>query len=215
MRRWIGLAVCALAACGNDAADMSATFSAATTVVATTSPSSSSTLPPTTTTRPSTTRATTTTLAPTTTRPSLPVPEPPPVEDGTVDPLVEVGQIEIPRLALDRTIYEGVRLSTVDHGPGHWPGTALPGELGNVVLAGHRVSQNADFRNLDQLTEGDEVIFTTKRGRRHVYHVVSTEIVGPEAIRIVDQTYARTATLFACHPPGSVAQRIVVHLELV
>jgi sortase A len=48
-----------------------------------------------------------------------------------------------------------------------------------------------------------------------VYHVVSTEVVGPEAIRIVDQTYARTATLFACHPPGSTAQRIVVHLELV
>jgi sortase A len=137
------------------------------------------------------------------------------VEDGTVDPLVEVGRIEIPRLALDRTIYEGVRLSTVDYGPGHWPGTALPGQLGNVVLAGHRVSHNADFRDLDQLAPGDEVIFTTKRDRRHVYHVVSTEVVGPEAIRIVDQTYARTATLFACHPPGSTAQRIVVHLELV
>jgi sortase A len=214
MRRWIGLAVCALAACGNDGADMSARFTAAPTtaaVVATTSTTSTTTAP-TSTTRPSTT---TTTLAPTTTRPSLPVPEPPPVEDGSTDPLVVVGQIEIPRLALDRTIHEGVRLSTVDHGPGHWPGTALPGGLGNVVLAGHRVSQNADFRDLDQLAPGDEVIFTTKRGRRHVYHVVSTEIVEPEAIRIIDQTYSRTATLFACHPPGSVAQRIVVHLELV
>ncbi len=211
MRRWIGLAVCALAACGNDGADMSARFTAATTTAAVTTTSTS---PPTSTTRPRPT-TTTTTLAPTTTRPPLPVPEPPPVEDGTVDPLVEVGRIEIPQLALDRTIYEGVRLTTVDYGPGHWPGTALPGELGNVVLAGHRVSHNADFRDLDQLAPGDEVIFTTKRGRRHVYNVVSTEIVGPEAIRIIDQTYARTATLFACHPPGSVAQRIVVHLEMV
>ena len=47
-----------------------------------------------------------------------------------------------------------------------------------------------------------------------MYRVVSTEIVNPDAIRVVDQTYAKTATLFACHPPGSVAQRIVVHLEL-
>jgi sortase A len=211
MRRWIGLAVCALAACGNDGADMSARFTAATTTAAVTTTSTS---PPTSTTRPRPT-TTTTTLAPTTTQPPLPVPEPPPVEDGTVDPLVEVGRIEIPRLALDRTIYEGVRLTTVDYGPGHWPGTALPGQVGNVVLAGHRVSHNADFRDLDQLAPGDEVIFTTKRGRRHVYHVVSTEIVEPEAIRIIDQTYSRTATLFACHPPGSVAQRIVVHLELV
>jgi sortase A len=191
---------------------MSARFTPAPTTTAAVT-TTSTTAPPTSTNRPRAT--TTTTLAPTTTRPPLPVPEPPPVEDGTVDPLVEVGRIEIPRLALDRTVYEGVRLTTVDYGPGHWPGTALPGQVGNVVLAGHRVSHNADFRDLDQLAPGDEVIFTGKRDRRHVYHVVSTEIVGPEAIRIVDQTYARTATLFACHPPGSTAQRIVVHLELV
>jgi sortase A len=110
-------------------------------------------------------------------------------------------------------MYEGVRLSTLDLGPGHWPGTAMPGRRGNVVVAGHRVSHNEDFRNLDQLAAGDDVIFRTSSGR-HVYRVVSTEIVNPDALWIVDQKYARTATLFACHPPGSVSQRIVVHLEL-
>lgn len=186
MRRRIALATCARAACGNDRADLPARFSAATTTVAvTTTPTTS---PPTSTTRPG---PTTTTLAPTRTRPPLPVREPPPVEDGSTVPLIVVG------------------------GSGHGPGTALPGELGDVVLAGHRVSQNADFRGLDQLAPGDEAFFTTRRGRRHVYHVASTEIVGREASWIVDQSYARTATLFACHPPGSMAQRIVVHLELV
>jgi sortase A len=211
--RWLATA-CALTAiaggaCGNDGEAMSARFAAAeTSAVATT------TSMPTTTTIPTTT---TTTLAPTptptTTRSSLPVPVPPPVEDGSTDPVVVLGQIDIPRLGLNRTMYEGIRVTTFDLGPGHWPGSALPGELGNVVVAGHRVSMNEDFRDIDQLAPGDDVIFTTDSGR-HVYRVESTEIVSPDALWVVDQTYAKTATLFACHPPGSVAQRIVVHLEL-
>ena len=209
MRRLFVLALGVLAACGGEA-EYAAQFERATATTPTTT-----TAPPTSTTSTSTTSTTTTTttLAPTTTLPPLPVPEPPPPEDGSVDPRTEVGQIEIPRLGLARTMYEGVRLSTLDLGPGHWPGTAMPGDLGNVVVAGHRVSHNQDFRDLDQLAAGDEVIFQTDAGR-HVYRVVATEIVNPDAIWIVDQAYAHTATLFACHPPGSISQRIVVHLEL-
>ncbi len=124
-----------------------------------------------------------------------------------------MGSIEIPRLGLVRPLFEGIRLSTLDLGPGHWPGTAMPGELGNVVVAGHRVSHNEDFRDLDELVPGDEVIFSTLSGR-HVYRVLQTQIVEPDAIWIVDQTTDPTATLFACHPPGSTRQRIVVNLQL-
>jgi sortase A len=212
MRRLLVLALGILAACGGGGAEYAAHLArAGTTTTPTTTAAPSTT--PTTTASTTSTSITTTTLAPTTTPPPLPVPEPAPVEDGSVDPVTEVGRIEIPRIDLARTMYEGVRLSTLDLGPGHWPGTALPGDLGNVVVAGHRVSHNEDFRHLDQLVAGDEVIFETASGR-HVYRVVSTEIVNPDAIWIVDQGYARTATLFACHPPGSVSQRIVVHLEL-
>jgi sortase A len=160
-----------------------------------------------------TTTTTTTMLAPTTTLPPLPVPFAPPPEDGSTEPRIEIGQLEIPAIGLARTMFEGIRLSTLDNGPGHWPGTAMPGELGNVVLAGHRVSKHADFRQLDRLAPGDDVIMSTLSGR-HVYRVTGTEIVMPDAIWIVEQTHARTATLFACHPPGSVRERIVVHLEL-
>ncbi len=156
---------------------------------------------------------TTTTLAPTTTLPFLPVPVPPPPEDGSTEPRIEVGRLEIPAIGLSRTIFEGIRLSTLDIGPGHWPGSAMPGEIGNVVLAGHRVSGNRDFNQLDRLVPGDEVIMSTLWDR-HVYRVTGTEIVLPDALRIVEQTYTPTATLFACHPPGSVRERIVVHLEL-
>jgi sortase A len=89
----------------------------------------------------------------------------------------------------------------------------MPGEPGNVVLAGHRTSHDAEFRDLDELEPGDEVIMHTLAGR-FVYRVASTEIVPPEALWIIDQTPDRTATLFACHPPGSVRERIVVHLDL-
>ena len=108
---------------------------------------------------------------------------------------------------------EGIRLSTLDNGPGHWPGTAMPGEVGNAVIAGHRVSHHADFRHLDDLVAGDDVIMTTSSGR-FVYKVLSSEIVKPDALWVVDQTPEATATLFACHPPGSVRERIVVHLAL-
>ena len=216
MRRSLALALTVLAGCGGAGltqqlqraapATAPATIAPATTVVPTT------TAPTTTRPRPKP-KPTTTTSAPTTTIPPLPVPVAPPPDDGSTEPRVRLGSIEIPHLGLDRPMFEGIRLTTLDNGPGHWPGTALPGQIGNAVVAGHRVSHNRDFHDLDQLVPGDKVIFHTDSGR-HVYRVVSTEIVNPDALWIVDQSYARTATLFACHPPGSISQRIVVHLEM-
>ncbi len=159
-----------------------------------------------------------TTAPPTTVAPTTTVLTVAPTEAAAVEAPAEasngLGSIEIPSIGVTRTMYEGIEMSTLDYGPGHWPGTAMPGEAGNVVVAGHRVSHNADFRNLDALSPGAEVIFNTGSGR-HVYAVVSTEIVQPDATWIVDQTSDATATLFACHPPGSISQRIVVHLQLV
>lgn len=155
----------------------------------------------------------TTTTSTTTTTIALPQPVAPPIEDGTRDPEMVLGRIEIPAIELDRELHEGIRLTTLNDGPGHWPGTAMPGELGNAVVAGHRTSAGADFRHLDELVAGDEVVITTPEDR-FVYLVESTEIVAPDAIRIIEQTPEHRATLFACHPPGSVRERIVVHLRL-
>ena len=90
----------------------------------------------------------------------------------------------------------------------------MPGQIGNVVIAGHRTSHAAHFRNTDDLVPGDIVTFTTADGVFD-YAVTSTEIVGPDALWIIDPSDTPTATLFACHPPGSTRQRIVVHLALV
>ena len=142
----------------------------------------------------------------------LPRPLAPP-DPAADEPLVEIGRIEIARIGIDMPMYEGITLGTLDAGPGHWPGSAMPGQIGNVVVAGHRVSHSRPFRDIDQLQAGDEVVLTTADGR-FVYLVDSTEVVEPEAIRVVEQTPASTATLFACHPPGSTKYRYVVHLTL-
>lgn len=147
-----------------------------------------------------------------TTTPYLPTPHAPP-EPRAKEPVVELGSIEIPRLDLDATFFEGISLNTLDRGPGHWPGTAMPGALGNVVIGGHRTSKDRPFRHLERLVPGDEVILTTTAGR-FVYRVTGTEIVSPESIWIANQTDEYTATLFACHPVGSTTERIIVFLEL-
>lgn len=166
---------------------------------------------------PSTTLAPTTTVAPTTTIEALPAqpaaPIAPPPDPRGYEDQIQVGSIAIPKLGVSEPLLEGIRLTTLDNGPGHWPGTAMPGEVGNVVVAAHRTSHGAPFRNIDQLVAGDVVEFDTSAGLTS-YTVTGTEIVQPDAMWIVNPTDTPTATLFACHPPGSTRERIVVHLEL-
>ena len=192
---------------------------AATTVAATPttagSTAASTIAPPTTptsvarsTSSPPTTNAPVTTAAP----PVLPVPEAPPAENA-IEPEHLLGTVQIPKIDLDVSFYEGVTLPTLDRGPGHWPGSAMPGQVGNVVLAGHRVSHLRPFRNLDKLAVGDQVLFVVD-GTTYTYVVSGSEIVKPEALEIIDQTPDKTATLFACHPPGSTQVRWVTHLTL-
>ena len=145
--------------------------------------------------------------------PVLPKPVAAPRDPRAAEPRSDLGVIEIPKIGLKATMLEGIRLTTLDRGPGHWPGTAMPGSPGNVVVAGHRTSHSKPFRHIDALAPGDEVIFSMPNGR-FVYHVVFTELVTPDRLDITNQTSAKTATLFACHPPGSTKQRIVVHLIL-
>ncbi|MEZ5231962.1 MAG: sortase [Acidimicrobiia bacterium] len=164
----------------------------------------------------STTAAPTTTaaaMAPTTTSP-LPTPDLLPDDPYADTPEVVVGRISIPAIGLDEDLQQGMTLTAINRGPSHWPGTASPGELGNAVIAGHRTTYSKPFRNLDLLQPGDAVVYSTDRGT-FTYSVTGTEIVTPEEVRIADQTAAYTSTLFACHPPGSAAYRIVVHLQLL
>ena len=200
----VGVMSALTAACGSDdAAPKSSTTMAPTTSA------------PVTTSITSTVASTTTTIwtGPPTLAPgdTLPTPIAPPGPDE-IDPDVLMGTMEIPALMTSSPIYEGITDPTFDRGVGWWPGTARPGEPGNVVLGGHRTSAPRPFRYLEKLAPGDEIVFTVDSGV-FVYRVTRTEVVTPDAMWIVDQTPAATATLFACHPPGSTKERIVVFAE--
>jgi sortase A len=145
--------------------------------------------------------------------PPLPIPDPLPDPDAP-EPDIVVGTLTIPRLGLATLLREGIALSTIDQGPGHWPGTAMPGQLGNVVVAGHRVTHTEPFRHLEALRPGDPVVFT-RGGRRFTYLTRGVVVVPANAVDIAAQSYAHTATLFACHPPGQATERIVAKLRLV
>jgi sortase A len=176
-----------------------------------------------TTTAPATTAPPGTTLPPGPTLPTLPAatsvgvlpqPAPSPLEAYANVPVTQVGEVSIPKIGLHTPYYEGVWLTVIDVGPGHWPGTASAGGYGNMVLAGHRVSHSHPFRNIDQLAPGDPIFVRDATGI-YTYKVTSTEVVTPDSLWIVDQKPGHDITLFACHPPGSATYRFVVHGSLV
>ena len=111
----------------------------------------------------------------------------------------------------------GVSLDDLKKGPGHYPDTPLPGQLGNASIAGHRTTFGEPFRHIDELAPGDEIIVTMFTGDRFVYEVASTEIVGPDDYFVVTTTDPTVAelTLTSCDPVYTARNRIAVHAFLV
>ena len=124
-----------------------------------------------------------------------------------------LGTISIPKLNVRQTIFSGVTNSVFDRGVGYWPGTALPGQPGNMVLGGHRTAGTHPFYDIQKLTVGDQII-VTRGGRTYTYVVNGSRIVKPTATWILNQTANSTLTLFSCHPRGTVRQRYVVTATL-
>src|SRR5205085_4015146 len=124
------------------------------------------------------------------------------------------GRIAIPRIGLDHLTYEGIDLATIDYGPSHWPGTAMPGQVGNTVFPGHRVTHDHPFFDIDLVQIGDNVIFTNDAGK-FTYQVTQTLIVNADETWIADPTDSPTMTIFGCHPKHSAKQRYVVKGALV
>jgi sortase A len=152
-----------------------------------------------------------------------------PTDDGpaeAVDPGTAVASIEFARPGSvivpvhegPLFVVDGVTLEALKSGPGHYPGTARPGQPGNFAVAGHRTTYGAPFFNLDQLLAGDEVRVTGRDGVAHVYVVREQRIVSPLDTWVVGpdplETGRPTLTLTTCHPRFSQAQRMIVFAEL-
>lgn len=150
---------------------------------------------------------TTTSVAVTTT-----VPPAPTVDIALGDP---IARLEIPAIDVDQYVVAGVGVEELRLGPGHFPDTPLPGQLGNAAIAGHRTTYGQPFHDVDQLKPGDQIIATTISGR-FVYRVRETLIVEPSDYHVVATTDPSVSelTLTSCHPKWSAAQRIIIHADL-
>jgi sortase A len=113
----------------------------------------------------------------------------------------------------------GVTLADLTRGPGHYPGTAMPGEDGNFAVAGHRTTYGAPFYHLDQLTDGDEIVVTDRNRRSYTYRFVEQRIVNPGDSSVLGSDPLGNGrpllTLTTCHPRFSARQRMIVFAELV
>jgi len=148
--------------------------------------------------------ATTTTTAPG----SAPAVEiPPPTGEA-------VAVIRIPRIGVDRTVVQGVARADLRKGPGHYPGTPLPGEIGNAAIAGHRTTYGGPFNRLDELEPGDRIEVRTLVGS-YTYAVREQRIVRPTELSVIAPTPGATLTLTTCHPKFSAAKRLIIHADLV
>ncbi len=126
-----------------------------------------------------------------------------------------LARIEIPRIGVSDIVVAGVETGDLKRGPGHFPDTPLPGQLGNAAIAGHRTTYGQPFRNVDQLEPGDEIRMTTLNGV-FVYRVTGQAIVEPSEYQVVATTDPTIAnlTLTSCHPVFTARQRIVIFSEL-
>lgn len=120
-----------------------------------------------------------------------------------------VGRLSIPRLHLSVVVREGTGEDTLGLTLGHIPGTALPGQKGNVGVAGHR---DTLFRGLRDIQKNDLILFETLAGS-YVYEVESTDIVSPQNVSVLRASQHPELTLVTCYPfyyVGSAPDRFIV-----
>jgi sortase A len=125
-----------------------------------------------------------------------------------------IGRIEIARLGLSVMIMEGDDGKTLRRAAGHVPGTALPGQPGNVGITAHR---DTFFRPLRNIQMDDVITLTTLQGE-YRYRVVSTKVVSPQDVEVLDSTGGEILTLVTCYPfyfVGAAPNRFIVRAERV
>ena len=126
-----------------------------------------------------------------------------------------IGKIDIPKINVHWVFVEGTHLNDLDDGPGHYPGTPLPGQIGNAAIAGHRTTHGAPFYRLNELTKGDRIKITTLAGT-FIYAVAGDPFaVQPTDYFVVANTPDTELTLTTCHPRYSAEQRLIVKAKLM
>jgi sortase A len=124
-----------------------------------------------------------------------------------------VGRLRAGAIGLDEVVVQGTDGDALRKGPGHYPGTPLPGARGTVGIAGHRTTYGAPFRHVDELETGDRIELRMPYGR-FTYRVERTRIVAPTATWVTRRVAYDRLVLTACHPLYSASERIAVFARL-
>ena len=125
-----------------------------------------------------------------------------------------LARLEAPSVNMKATVLEGTDNRTLDRGAGHIEETPLPGQIGNIGIAGHR---DTVFRPLRKIKIGDPLRLTT-RDRVYHFEITSTTIVDPKDVHVLDATPDPTLTLVTCYPfdfIGDAPRRFIVQARLV
>ncbi|MDP9418863.1 MAG: class E sortase [Actinomycetota bacterium] len=125
-----------------------------------------------------------------------------------------VAIIRIPKIGVEKAVVEGVGVPDLKKGPGHYPGTPLPGQGGNAAIAGHRTTYGAPFFELDRLVAGDEILVRTVQGEFR-YAVDRSMVVRPTQVEVLDPTEEARLTLTTCNPRYSARERLIVSAVLL
>jgi sortase A len=122
-----------------------------------------------------------------------------------------VGHLQIPAIGVDQYVVEGTAEGDLAKGPGHYVGTSVPGQAGNVAIAGHRTTYGAPFNDLNLLKVNDRVTLTTDTGRVLTYVVSQGPVaVPPQDVAVLNTGNDNRLTLTTCTPKFSASQRLVV-----
>jgi len=165
-----------------------------------------------------------TSAVPTSTVPTSAVPtSPKPAKTGSAVPRPTVylppaggalDHLVIPAINLDRYVVQGVDENDLQQGPGHYPGTPLPGQAGNVGIAGHRTTYGAPFFRLNELRPGDRIYLTDTSGTTWVYRVLYQQVVPPTDVSVLTPTRNAMLTLTTCNPRFDATSRLIIRAVL-
>jgi LPXTG-site transpeptidase (sortase) family protein len=122
-----------------------------------------------------------------------------------------MAHLQIPKIALDQFVVSGTAESDLAKGPGHYLGTAMPGQAGNVAIAGHRTTHGAPFNRLAELSIGDPIYLTAANGEELTYVVSAAPVaVSPRDVTVLNNFGDDRLTLTTCNPEYSAVQRLIV-----
>lgn len=122
-------------------------------------------------------------------------------------------RIVIPKLGVEQVVLEGVADEVIKNGPGHYPGTANPGQKGNAGIAGHRVTYTRPFNRVDELVAGDVIVLETL-DYTYEYKVLFNKQLDPSDLSMLQPTRDARLTLTTCAPKFSARYRLDVQAKL-